>query len=135
MVRQQGITAAIVLTLALTASLPPTASADPPPLSRAEAAITASHGSAIVQPNPDEQTATSAPNPGPCSEVCSGGAGSYGSSPAVVVVGHSGGIGWGDVAIGAAVSLLAVGIGLAGTRAATIRRRRRTGAQRAIVMN
>jgi hypothetical protein len=133
MVRQQGITAAIVLAIALTASLPPTASADPAPLARAEAAITASHGSAIVQPNPDEQTATSAPNPGPCSEVCSGGAGSYGSSPAVVVVGHSGGIGWGDVAIGAAASLLVFGIGLAGTRAATIRRRRRTGEPRAVV--
>lgn len=134
MIRQHRITAAIVLTLALTASLAPTASADPAPLARAEATITASHGSPLVQPNPDEQGATSAPNSGPCSEVCSGGAGSYGSPPAVVrVVGHSGGIGWRDVGIGAAVCLLVVGIALAGTRAATNRNRRRTGEQRAIV--
>ena len=41
MVRQHRTTAAVVITLALTASLAPTASADPAPLARAEAAITA----------------------------------------------------------------------------------------------
>ena len=81
MVRQHRTTAAVAITLALTASLAPIASADPAPLARAEAAITATHGSALVRPNPDEQTATAATTyPGPCSEVCSGGAGSYGST-------------------------------------------------------
>ena len=76
MVRQHRTTAAVAITLALTASLAPTASADPAPLARAEAAITATHGSAPVRPNPDQQTATPPiTHPGPCSEVCSGGAG------------------------------------------------------------
>ena len=80
MVRQHRTTAAVVITLALTSSLAPTASADPAPLARAEAAITANHGSALIRPNPDEQTATAAiTHSGPCSEICSGGAGSYGS--------------------------------------------------------
>ena len=41
MVRQHRTTAAVAITLALTASLAPTASADPAPLARAEAAIAA----------------------------------------------------------------------------------------------
>jgi hypothetical protein len=57
------ITPTIALTLALAAATAPTAWADPQPLARAEAAI-ANH-------------ATPA-STGPCSEVCSGGAGSYG---------------------------------------------------------
>jgi hypothetical protein len=63
------ITPTIALTLALAAATAPTAWADPQPLARAEAAI-ANH-------------ATPA-STGPCSEVCSGGAGSYGpvSQPA-----------------------------------------------------
>lgn len=63
------ITPTIALTLALAAATAPTAWADPQPLARAEAAI-AHH-------------ATPA-STGPCSEVCSGGAGSYGpvSQPA-----------------------------------------------------
>jgi hypothetical protein len=133
MVRQYRITAAVVLTLALTANLVPTASADPPPLAQADAAIAASHRSALGQRSPDEQTATSAPTSGPCSEVCSGGAGSYGSPPAVVrVVAHSDGFGWRDGGIGAAACLLVVGSGFAASRAATKSRRRRTGEQRAI---
>ena len=79
MVRQHRITAAIVLTLGLAASLAPTASADPAPLARAEAAITATQPGPPVRPNPDEQTANAATTySGPCSEVCSGGAASYG---------------------------------------------------------
>jgi len=80
--RQRNITSAIALALALTASLAPAAWADPAPLAKAEATIAAnSQSNTSVRPNPDEQTATGAPaNPGPCSEVCSGGAGSYGSA-------------------------------------------------------
>jgi hypothetical protein len=159
MVRQHRTTAAVAITLALTASLAPTASADPAPLARAEAAIAATHGSAIVRSNPDQQTATAATTyPGPCSEICSGGAGSYGSmsqlvrmpdtsratlphgtaspAPTVVrVVTHSGGFDWGDAGIGAGTALVLLGIGLIGTRAATNSRRRHTPEQRAIVTN
>lgn len=79
MVRQTRTTAAVVISLALTTSLAPTASADPAPLARAEAAITATQPGPPVRPNPDEQTANAATTySGPCSEVCSGGAGSYG---------------------------------------------------------
>jgi hypothetical protein len=159
MVRQHRTTAAVVITLALTASLAPTASADPAPLARAEAAITATHGSAPVRPNPDNQTATAATTyAGPCSEICSGGAGSYGSTsqlartpdksratlphgtaspaPTVVrVVTHAGGFDWGDAGIGAGAALVLLGIGLTATRAATNGRKRHTRERRAIVTN
>jgi hypothetical protein len=82
MIRQQHlIRGTIALATALTASLAPPAWADPAPLARAEATIaTNSQSKPAVRPNPDEQTTTLATaNPGPCSEVCSGGAGSYGS--------------------------------------------------------
>ena len=88
MIRQcHLIRGTIALTAALTLSLAPAAWADAPaawadpaPLAKAEATIAAnSQSSTTVRPNPDEQTVTSATaNPGPCSEVCSGGAGSYG---------------------------------------------------------
>ena len=70
----------IALAAALTATLAPAAWADPAPLAKAAAAIAAnSQSSTAVRPNPDQQTVTGAPaSPGPCSEVCSGGAGSYG---------------------------------------------------------
>ena len=159
MVRQHRTTAAVAITLALTASLAPIASADPAPLARAEAAITATHARPLVRPNPDEQTARAATTyPGPCSEVCSGGAGSYGSTsqlattpdksgatlpngtaspaPAVVrVVTHSGGFDWGDAGIGAGTALVLLGIGLTAACAATTSRRRHTRKQRAIVTN
>ena len=159
MVRQHRTTAAVAITLALTASLAPIASADPAPLARAEAAIAATHGSAPVRPNPDQQTATPAiTHRGPCSEVCSAGAGSYGSTsqpattpnksgatlpqgtaspaPTVVrVVTHSGGFDWGDAGIGAAAALVLLGVGLTAARAATNSRRRHTREQRAIVTN
>ena len=60
---------------ALTASVAPSAWADPQPLARAEAAIAANRSPASqpVRPNPDQQNATSATTyTGPCSEVCSG---------------------------------------------------------------
>jgi hypothetical protein len=79
MVRQHRTTAVVIL-LALAATLAPTASADPAPLARAEAAITATHASPLARPNPDQQTAAAATTySGPCSEVCSGGFGSLGS--------------------------------------------------------
>ena len=81
MVRQHQITAAVAITLALTASLAPTASADPAPLAQAEAAIAATQNraSSTIRPNPDEQTVTGpaaaptlASSPAPCGDVCSG---------------------------------------------------------------
>jgi hypothetical protein len=134
MIRQHRTTAAVVLSLALTTSLAPTASADPAPLARAEAAIAATQSSPPVRPNPDEQSANAAATySGPCSEVCSGGAGSYGSPSQLVVtpsavriVAHSSGFHWRDAGIGAAASLLLFGIGLAGIRTATNSRRRHT---------
>jgi hypothetical protein len=61
MFREHRTTAAVALTLALTASLASTASADPAPLARAEAAIAAARSSApVVRPNPDEQAAIAA---------------------------------------------------------------------------
>jgi hypothetical protein len=150
MVRQHHTTVAIALTLALAGSLAPAASADPAPVARAEAAIaaiTATHGSAVVRPNPDNQYGTVAStDSGPCSEVCSGGAGSYGSvtqlaqtldQPAarLPLSVHPAGFHWLDAGIGAAGSLVLVGLGLAGMRAATNSRRRRTRQQRAIATN
>jgi D-alanyl-D-alanine carboxypeptidase len=71
MVRQHRTTAAVAITLALTASLASTASADPAPLARAEAAIAATQGSALVRPNADQQTApASITYPRPCTEIC-----------------------------------------------------------------
>ena len=83
MIRQHHlIRGTIALAAALAASLAPATWADPAPLARAEATIAANNqSSTAVRPNPDEQTVTGATaNPGPCSEVCSGGAGSYGSA-------------------------------------------------------
>jgi len=61
MVPQHRTTTAVVITLALTGSLASTASADPAPLARAEAAIAAAQSSApVVRPNPDEQAAIAA---------------------------------------------------------------------------
>ena len=83
MIRQHHlIRGTIALAAALTASLAPAAWADPAPLAKAEATIAAnSQSNTTLRPNPDEQTVTGATaNPGPCSEACSGGAGSYGSA-------------------------------------------------------
>jgi hypothetical protein len=134
MVRHHHTTAAVAITLALTAGLASIASADPAPLAQAEAAIAATHSSAPVRPNPDEQTVTGA-STAPCSEVCSGGG--YGSVPATIVhvVAPDGSFNWGDAGIGAGASLVLVGIGLAGTRAVTNSRKRHTREQRAIATN
>ena len=80
MIRQRHlITATIALAAALTASLSPVAWAVPAPLAKAEATTTAnSQSNPAVRPNPDEQTGGGPASLGPCSEVCSGGAGSYG---------------------------------------------------------
>ena len=80
MIRQHRlITGTIALAAALTASLAPAAWADPAPLAKAEATIAAnSQSNTAVRPNPDEQTVKG--TTAPCSEVCSGGAGSYGSA-------------------------------------------------------
>jgi hypothetical protein len=172
MVRQHHTTAAVAVTLALAATLAPAASADPAPLARAEGATAAARASALVRPNPDNQTAALASTySGPCSENCSGGARSYGgrtqqaqtsglfgasprhyprprwvaalglygtgsTAPTVVrVVAHSDGFHWADAGIGAGASLLLVGVGLAGMRAATNSRRRNTRQHRAIATN
>jgi hypothetical protein len=83
MIRQHHlISGTIALAAELTVTLAPSAWADPPPLGNAEATIAAnSQSSTTVGPNPDEQTLTGATtNPPLCSEVCSGGAESDGSS-------------------------------------------------------
>jgi len=79
--RRHLIRGTIALAAALTAVLAPAGLADPAPPAKAAATIAAnSQSSPAVRPNPDEQTVTAATaNTGPCSEVCSGGAGSYGS--------------------------------------------------------
>jgi len=59
-----------------------------------------------------------------------------GNPPRVVrVITHHGGFDWGDAAIGAGATLILLGIGFAGTRAATNGRRGQTREQRAIVTN
>ena len=81
MIPQRHLTrGTIALAAALTAVLAPVAWADPAPLAKAAATIAAnSQSSTPVRPNPDEQTMTgAAADAAPCSEVCSGGAGSYG---------------------------------------------------------
>jgi hypothetical protein len=139
MIRQHHlIRGTIALAAALTASLAPAARADPAPLAKAAATIAAnSQSSTAVRPNPDEQAVTGATaDPGPCSEVCSGGAGSYGLAsqpslhstasipPTVVrVVTHNGGFHWGDAGIGAGGMLALTLIGLGG--AVTLAHRRR----------
>ena len=86
MIRQHHVVrGTIALAAALTVSLAPAAWADPAPLATAEATSAAnSQSNTTVRPNPDQQTVSDATaNPGPCSEVCSGGAGSYGSPSAI----------------------------------------------------
>jgi hypothetical protein len=132
--------AAVAITIALSTALTPTASADPAQLTRAEAVISTTHHSALVLPNPDQQTATATPTSSrPCSEICSGGAGSHQSRtlpaqtpPVVRVVAHSAGFHWADAAIGAGVTILLLAAGLAGVTAATNSRKRHLGEQRAI---
>ena len=158
MVRQHRTTAAVVITLALTASLASTASADPAPLARAEAAIAAAHNSApVVRPNPDEQAAIAAahnsppvvrPNPDEQAAI----AAAHNSPPVVRpnpdqqtagspsqttvhVTASNRGFDWGDAGIGAGTTVLLLGVGLAGTRVATSTRKRRTRQERTIVAN
>jgi hypothetical protein len=83
MIRQHHlIKSTLALAAALTATLAPAAWADPAPLTKAAPTSAAnSQSNMAVRPNPDQQTATdTTANPGPCSEVCSGEAGSYGSA-------------------------------------------------------
>jgi hypothetical protein len=84
MIRQQHlIRGTIALAAALSASLAPAAWADPAPLVKAEATISAnSQSSTAVRPNPDEQTASNAPaiTEASCGDVCS----SHGYGPVSV---------------------------------------------------
>jgi hypothetical protein len=80
MVRQHHVIGgAIALAAALTLSLAAAAWADPASLAKAEATIAAgSQSCPPVRPNPNDQPGSGATaNPGPCAEVCSGGAASY----------------------------------------------------------
>jgi hypothetical protein len=157
MVRQHRTTAAVVITLALTASLPSTASADPAPLARAEAAIAAAHSSApVVGPNHDEQAAIAAahssePVVGPNPDEQAAIAAAHSSVPVgpnpdqqaagspsratVHVSASNPGFDWDDAGIGAGATVLLLGVGLAGTRVATSTRKRRTRQERTIVAN
>jgi hypothetical protein len=141
MFREHRTTAAVALTLALTASLASTASADPAPLARAEAAIAAARGSApVVRPNPDEQAAIAAarssapvvrPNPDEQAAFAAARSGvPVGPKPHQQIVGspsratthvtasnHA--FDWIDAGIGAGATVILLGVGLAGTRLAT----------------
>jgi hypothetical protein len=78
MVLQRHTTAVVAITLALTAGLAFSASAVAAPPAPADAVVAATHGTALVQPNPDNRAAEAGGASGPCSENCSGGARSYG---------------------------------------------------------
>jgi hypothetical protein len=133
MVRKHHTTAAVAITLALAASLAPSASADPAPLAQAEAAIVASQhrASTTVRPNPDEQTqlgpvvAPALATSPSCGDVCSGrGYGLVTAPPTAVRVTSGGGFSWGDAGIGAAGCAVLLGIGLAVTLTVTKGRKR-----------
>ena len=137
MVPQHRTTTAVVITLALTGSLASTASADPAPLARAEAAIAAAQSSApVVRPNPDEQAAIAAAHsgapvgPNPDQQA----AGSQ-SRTTMNVTASNGGFDWGDAGIGAGATVLLLGVGFAGTRVATSTRKRRTRQESTMVAN
>lgn len=155
MVRQHRTTAAVVITLALAASFVPTAAADPPPLNRAEAAIAAAHSGIPARPNPDEQTVRSLSRSPRLTKkqvvaiadlqraaVQAGlHPGVFGTNSPPVSDGGTGaahttasnrGFDWGDAGIGAGAALALLGFGLAGLRAATTSRARRTREKRAM---
>jgi hypothetical protein len=115
------IVGATALVLGFALCCAPVAWADPQPLAKAEAAIAAhqSSGSPTVQPNPDQQ-----------------GPGYLPQSPAIVeVVAPDSGFEWGDAGVGAGAALVIVGVALGVARAATNRRKRQSGGQRALVTN
>ena len=157
MVPQHRTTTAVVITLALTGSLASTASADPAPLARAEAAIAAAQSSApVVRPNPDEQAAIAAahssapvvrPNPDEQAAIAAAHSGApVGPNPdqqaagsqsrtTMNVTASNGGFDWGDAGIGAGATVLLLGVGFAGTRVATSTRKRRTRQESTMVAN
>jgi len=155
MVRQHRMTAVVVIMLALVASFVPTAAADPAALNRAEAAIAAAHSSIPARPNPDQQTVGSlSRTPGLTETQAKAIAalqnaaiqaglhpGVFGPNPARVsnagtgaahITASNRGFNWGDAGIGAGASLILLGIGLAGLRAATTSRTRRAREKRAM---
>jgi hypothetical protein len=154
MVRQPRTTVAAVITLALVASFAPAAAADPAPLNQAEAAIAAAHHGVPARPNPDEQTVGSLSHSPKLTEkqvkaiadLQSAAAqtglhpGVFGPNPpqgsnlgigAAQSISSNRGFDWGDAGIGAGASLLLLGIGLAGLRAATNSHTRRIREKRA----
>lgn len=153
MVRQHRTTAVVVITLALAASFAPTAAADPAPLNRAEAAIAAAHSSIPARPNPDQQQTVGSPSRTPrltekqakaiaAHQIQAGlHPGVFGPNPprvsnagtgAAHITASNRGFDWGDAGIGAGASLILLGIGLAGLRAATTSRTRRAREKRAM---
>jgi hypothetical protein len=155
MVRQPRTTVAVVIMLALAASFAPTAAADPAPLNQAEAAIAAAHSGIPARPNPDEQTAGSLSRSPQLTkkqvkaiaELQSAAVhaglhpGVFGPSrsqaskvgtDAAHITSSNRGFDWGDAGIGAGVSLVLLGIGLASLHAATTSRTRRTREKRAM---
>jgi hypothetical protein len=127
--RHHRITHATALTLALAATAAPCAWADPAPLARAEAAIAARQtpASPVVRPNADQQPAASFnAATGPAVPMVSddGSASGTRATRVLRVIAPADGFDWRDAGIGAGASLLLVGIGLAGTRAAMSSRKR-----------
>jgi hypothetical protein len=136
------IGSAIALTLALGATLAPSAWADPAPLAKAEAAIAAqSQAGVAVRANPDQQIAGTRPNsppsprpvkvvfPNPDQQAPAVTPVDYASPkvPATIVrvITPSGGFDWGDAAIGAAAGFMLTVVGLGGVAAIARRRTRR----------
>jgi hypothetical protein len=155
MIREHRTTAAVVITLALAASFAPIAAAHPAPFGPAQAAIAAADSSIPARPNPDKQVVRS-PSPSPRltekqakalaglqSAAVQAGLhpGVFGpNSPRVSKSGTGAahitasdrGFDWGDAGIGAGASLILLAIGLAGLRALTTSRTRRTREERAM---
>ena len=155
MVRQPRATVAVVITLALAASLAPTAAAYPPPPNQAEAATATAQNGIPARPNPDNQPRGSLSQAPQLTEkqvtaiadlqraAAQTGLhpGVFGPNPPRVSSVGTGaahstssnrGFDWGDAGIGAGASLVLLGIGLGAVRAATTSRTRRTREKRAM---
>jgi hypothetical protein len=150
MVRQHQTTAAVAITLALAASLAPTASgflartgsAMAPTFAGSPAPcgdVCSGHGYGIVSSAADVGSsnpvshANQAGSPAPCGDVCSAhGYGFVNPQPTTVQATSGGAFNWGDAGIGAGACVVLLGIGLAGIRTAAKGRKRHPAEQREI---
>ena len=142
MIHQRIATTIIALTLTLAASSAPAAFASStagpvvqPNPDEQTASVSNSTASPVVRPNPDEQTASSAPaiTGARCGDVCSGhGYGAVNVSTRTIPSTRpsravpSSGFDWGDAGIGAGSTLALTVIGIGGVLATSNRRGRHT---------